>query len=197
MEAKKMINRFTMVLMLVAFGINNLYAQDDLLELLEEANQTNEKEVVGSVYKATRLILGHSTKTRKQGELELLITHRFGKISSGSHELWGLDNSSMKMNLDYGLTDHINIGLGRSSFDKTFDGFIKYKMISQTKGKGSIPVSVVLLSTIAVRTTPKKEFDPSYDLFKERLAYAYQLIISRKFNPKLSIKYSVISRIIF
>lgn len=165
-------------------GMQNVWAQDDLMALLDDNKDT--KEDVTAVFKGARLILGHSTKTRKQGELELLISHRFGRINSGSHELWGLDNSSVRIGLEYGITDKLNVGIGRSSFDKSFDGFLKYKVLTQSKGKGGAPVSLTLLSSLAIRTTPKQEFDSTYDQFKERLAYTYQLLISKKINSKLS-----------
>ena len=154
-------------------------SQDDLMNLLDD--DTDPK--VTSVFKSTRIILGHSTKLREKGELELLISHRFGTLNSGAHELWGLDNSSVRIGLEYGVSDKLNIGIGRSSFDKSFDGFTKYKLIEQ----GKAPISAVAFASIAVRTTPKQEFDSTYQ-FKERLAYTYQLLLSRKMSPKLSLQ---------
>jgi len=181
-------------LIVLASSWNNfVQGQDDLMnmleeELLEEAKDTGEPET--AIFKSTRLILGHTTKTRHKGELELLISHRFGRINTGSHELWGLDNSSVRIGLEYGIAERLNVGIGRSSFDKSFDGFFKYKLIAQSSGNGGMPISVVLLSSLAIRTTPQTEVDPTYDQFKERLAYNYQAIISRKFNSKLSLQLS-------
>ena len=169
------------------FFTNSIQAQDDLMDLLESEESTDENEVTKSVFKSTRLILGHTTKMRHKKELELLISHRFGRVNSGSHELWGLDNSSVRIGLEYGISDKLGIGIGRSSFDKSFDTFAKYKLISQSSGKNSSPISLVLLSSMAIRTVPKKEDDPSYDLFKERLAFTYQAVFSRKFNDKFSL----------
>jgi len=180
-----------LTLLLAYLCIGNVQAQDDLLnmleeELMEEQKDVREKEI--AIFKGTRLILGHTTKTRKKQELELLISHRFGRLNSGPHELWGLDNSSVRIGLDYGVSDLLDVGVGRSSFDKSFDFFLKYKLISQTKGNER-PVSVLLFSSLAIRTTPKDKDDPTYD-FKERLAYTYQAIISRKFSSKLSLQVS-------
>jgi hypothetical protein len=181
---------FALVVFLVGcLSIGNVQAQDDLLnmleeELLEEQKDVRENEI--AIFKATRLILGHTTKTRKKNELELLISHRFGRLNSGSHQLWGLDNASVRIGLDYGVSDLIDVGIGRSSFDKSFDFFLKYKLISQSKGNER-PVSLLLFSSMAIRTTPKD--DPTYD-FKERLAYTYQAVVSRKFNSKFSMQIS-------
>lgn len=183
-------NRFLVSLVILACSWSSLvYGQDDLMnlleeELLEEGKDTGEP--VSAVFKSTRLILGHTTKTRNKGELELLISHRFGRVNTGSHELWGLDNSSVRIGLEYGISERLDIGIGRSSFDKSFDFFGKYKLIRQGAGGGKA-FSMVLLSSLAIRTTPKD--DPSYE-FSERLAYTYQAIISRKFNSNFSLQIS-------
>lgn len=186
-------NRYLVFLltMLACSSSNVVHGQDDLMnlleeELLEEGKETGEPAT--AVFKGTRLILGHTTKTRHKGELELLISHRFGRVNTGSHELWGLDNSSVRIGLEYGISERLDIGVGRSSFDKSFDFFGKYKLIRQGAGGGKA-FSMVLLSGLAVRTTPRSEDDPSYQ-FKERLAYTYQAIISCKFNSNLSLQVS-------
>ena len=95
-------NRYLVVIASITacLWISKAHAQDDLIdmleqELIEEQMDVREKEI--AIFKGTRLILGHTTKTRKKGELEMLITHRFGKLSSGPNQLWGLDNSSVRI----------------------------------------------------------------------------------------------------
>ncbi|MEO1053928.1 MAG: DUF5777 family beta-barrel protein [Bacteroidota bacterium] len=164
------------------------FAQEDLMKLLDEEEAKKGKtEYISSTFKGTRVILGHSTKTRKKKELEFLISHRFGRLNSGAHEFFGLDDAFIRLGLEYGVTDDLNIGLGRSSFDKTFDGFIKYKLLKQSKGARNMPVSVAGFTSLAVRSSPRQEDDPSFD-FDDRLTYSYQLIIARKFNPNLSLQ---------
>lgn len=160
-------------------------AQDDLMALLDD--EPAKKENVYATFKGTRIILGHSVKMRKKKELELLISHRFGRINSGAHELWGLDVANIRIGLEYGVMDNLNIGVGRSSFDKSFDGFIKYKLLQQSTGPGSFPFSVVFFNSWAVRTTPQQEDDPSYD-FQDRLSSASQLLIGKKISPALSLQ---------
>ncbi len=168
---------------------SQVQAQDDLMdmleeELLEDSKNSDQPEI--AVFKSTRLILGHTTKTRHKGELELLISHRFGRLNSGSHQLWGLDNSSVRIGFEYGISERFDIGFGRSSLDKSFDFFAKYKLLRQSTGSAK-PISLVLLSSMAIRTTPKD--DDTYE-FKERLAYTYQAIISRKFNSNFTLQVS-------
>lgn len=171
--------------LLLAFGLLIIFqanAQDDLFALLEETSEPLDDKVIAT-FKGTRVILGHSVKTREKRELEFLVSHRFGRINTGSHDLWGLDESNIRLGLEYGVTDRLDIGVGRSSFDKSFDGFIKYKFLHQTTNK--IPISLAAMSSIAIRTTPKR-LEAPLDEFKDRLAYTYQLIIGRKFSPGFS-----------
>ena len=160
------------------------YAQDDLMAILDEEEG---EEFVYATFKGTRVILGHSVKLRKKKELDFLISHRFGRINSGAHEFWGLDAANIRLGLEYGILDNLNIGVGRSSFDKTFDGFVKYKIIQQSKGTGSFPFSVVLFSSLAIKTTPREEDQPGIE-FQDRLSNAYQVMIAKKVSSALSLQ---------
>ena len=72
---------------------NNLLAQD-LLDILEkEAPKTN--EYVSATFKGTRILNGHSIESRKKGVLEFIISHRFGRVSDGLEELYGIDDSNI------------------------------------------------------------------------------------------------------
>ena len=111
---------------------NLLLAQDDLMDLLDKETTTKEKSV-SATFKGTRIILGHSIETKKKGELEFLVSHRFGAVTGGAHELWGLDGASVRLGFNYGITDNLTVGLGRGSFDKSYDFFTKIKALKQPK----------------------------------------------------------------
>lgn len=170
-----------MIILWLSF-LYNASAQDDLLELLEEETP---KQYSTSTFKGSRIILGHSVKMQHQKTLEFLISHRFGRINSGAHELFGLDVSNIRLGLEYGLTDNLNVGLGRSSFDKTIDGFAKYRFLRQSSE--GFPLTAVLFSSLAIKTTPKAENDPTYS-FIDRLSGTYQLLLARKINSSLSLQ---------
>lgn len=76
-----------------------------------------------SAFKSTRLINGHSVENTYKGVLDLRISHRFGTLNKGIYEFFGLDNASMHWGLDYGITDRLMLGFGRSSFQKQYDVF--------------------------------------------------------------------------
>jgi len=159
------------------------------MDLVEKETEA-ESNYAEQTFKGTRLVNGHSIETRKKGVLDVIIGHRFGRLNSGGYELFGLDDSQARLGVDYGITDRLNAGVGRSSFEKTFDGFLKYKIVRQQNGGGrNVPLSVVALTSVALNTlkstTPGNE--PS---FNSRLTYTYQAILARKFSPSFSFQLS-------
>lgn len=164
-------------------------AQEDLMDLADEETDPG-VVVTEQTFKGTRLMNGHSIETRDRGVLDVIISHRFGRVNGGAYELFGLDESNVRLGVDYGITDRFNVGAGRNSFEKTFDGFLKYKIVRQQEGDaGNIPLSVAGFTSIALPTirtgSPAGEPDRS-----SRLAYTYQVIIARKFSPAFSLQIS-------
>ena len=177
--------KWSFVLLLLFPAIS--YGQDSLMNILEQETTYKVPANAEATFKGTRLINGHSVETRKKGVLDVLISHRFGRINSGSYNLFGLDNATIRIGADYGITDNLNIGLGRSSFEKTYDGFLKYKFLRQQDGEKSVPVSVAAFASMAIRTL--KSSDPDVEInFNERLAYTAQILIARKFSSAFSLQ---------
>ena len=114
--------------------------------------KAQEVEKVSQTFKDTRVVNGHSVETSELGEMKFIISHRFGYVNTGIYEVFGLDQSTIRIGLDYGITNRLTVGLGRSSFEKTYDGFAKYNLLRQGKGKGSSPVSLTVLATTALTT---------------------------------------------
>lgn len=165
-----------------------LAAQDDLMDLLE-AEEEPVTDYTIATFKSSRIINGHSVETHGKGVMQFLIGHRFGRVNSGFKELFGLDNSTIRLGLEFGVTDRLDIGLGRSSFEKVYDGFIKYKILRQSTGAKKMPFTVTGLATTAIKTNDWPEPErPNY--FSARMTYTFQLLIARKFNDYLSIQLS-------
>ncbi len=172
------------ILTLFICSVSFQYFAQDLLDILEkETPQTD--QIVTATFKGTRILNGHSIENRKDKELEFLISHRFGRVNLGFDELFGLDQSNIRFALEYGLNDDITIGLGRSSYEKTYDSFMKYSLLKQKKGANSFPFAVSLFGSVAVKTL--KDFDPSDKrTFSESLFYVGQVLIARKVNSSFS-----------
>ena len=160
--------------------------EDDLLSLLGEEETI---DYTNASFKTNRVINLHSLESTAKGVLDFKIGHRFGTLNGGFYELFGLDNASIRLGFDYGLSDALTIGVGRSGFQKTYDGFIKYKFLRQSTGKRNMPLTVGLLLTSAIQTL--KWADPERDnFFSNRLYYTGQLIIGRKFNESFTLQLS-------
>ena len=150
--------------------------------LLTNLSAQDEQRV--QVFKDTRIVNGHSTETNFKGEMTFIIQHRFGRVNTGGYELFGLDNATMRMGLDYGITDKLDIGIGRSTFEKTFDGYIKYQALSQSD---KVPISLTALVTGAYKGLRIPEGARPLET-ADRLFYTYQLLIARRISDRLSIQ---------
>ena len=156
----------------------------DLLDILD--NETPKTDnIVTATFKGTRILNGHSIENRKDKELEFIISHRFGRVNLGFDELFGLDQSNIRFALEYGLNDDLTVGLGRSSFEKTYDGFLKYSVVKQKMGEDSFPFAISLFGSVAVKTL--KDYDPADKRsFAESLFYVGQVLIAKKVSPSFS-----------
>jgi hypothetical protein len=181
------------LLLLVSIIPLQLWAQDDLLSSLE-TEQPKTRQLVYASFKGTRLINLHTVETLGKGSLDFRISHRFSDFSSGMGNLWGLDGAAtIRLGFDYSVTDRFTCGIGRSSYGKMVDGFLKYKLLRQT-ADNSIPISVsgLLTLNIASGEDPNKVVlgADRYEKFSSRIAYLYQLLIARKFNERLTLQLS-------
>lgn len=182
-----LLKRAALLGLLLAAAAPAAHAQGDLLGQLEqEAPKDAPRQVVDATFKATRLINGHTVQTPGEGTMVFLISHRFGPLNSGSYEFFGLDQATLRLGFEYALTDRLELGVGRSSLNKTYDGFLKYKLVQQTTGTRAIPVSVTLFGSAAIMTQ-RMTNGIDYTLGK-RTAYTYQALIARKFNSDLSLQ---------
>lgn len=163
-----------------------LRAQDDV-DLLEDlGDNPNETTYATASYKSTRIINSISLENTAEGVLDMRISHRFGTVNSGVDEFFGLDNAVTRIGFDYGLTPWLMIGVGRSTYEKSFDGFFKVKLLKQSTGAKNMPVSVQLFSSMMINTL--KATNPAEDLFTSRLGYTFQGIIGRKINKGTTIQ---------
>jgi opacity protein-like surface antigen len=170
---------------IIIFLVSPVMAQESLLKGIEDSVPVREK--VTSAFKSTRVINAHSVEMLAKGNLDFRILHRFGRVNDGVKQWFGLDNASMRMSFDYGLTNNLMIGIGRSTFRKEIDYFVKGRVFQQSKGPGSIPFSLI----IAVGSTIWTE---SSDLYKtsvtDRTAHYVQIIAGRKFSENFSLQLS-------
>lgn len=176
-------NNFFAFLLLFC-SVFQLQAQE--LDLLSELDWDDEKPLKAiAAFKTTRVINSHSLETTHKKVLDFRISHRFGLVNGGFTDFFGLDQATMRMGFDYGILDNLSVGIGRSTYEKTIDGFFKYKPLWQTEGTNKIPVSILITGGVSVNTLRFQAL--GYDMnFTRRLNYYAQIIMGRKFSDKIS-----------
>ena len=167
------------------FAFNYAYTQD-LSELVDSV-QEKERNITTATFKSTRLINGQTIENPGKGVLQFFISHRFGPVNSGIYNFYGMDQAVIRLGLDYGITDRLCLGIGRSSIGKVFDGLLKAKIIKQQTGLRRIPFSMVYYTDVAMATIEKSTEEMPINL-TQRLSYVHQILIARKFGNFLSIQ---------
>jgi hypothetical protein len=162
------------------------FAQEDLMDILDN-NTPPEINYTTATFKSTRVMNGHSVEKMPPGQLDFRISHRFGTLNSGPYEFFGLDQSNVHFGLEYGILNWLMVGIGRGTYEKTFDGFAKFTILRQSTGARVMPVSLSMLSSVAA--TSVKWSDPGRtNYFSSRLSYVAQLLVARKINQSFSVQ---------
>jgi hypothetical protein len=79
------------------------------------------------------------------------------------------------------------VGLGRSSFEKSYDGFLKWKFLRQSKGKRKMPISAIYYSSMQINSL--EWADPTRkNLQTSRLSFAHMIVIGSKLTEGTSIQ---------
>lgn len=143
--------------------------------LLLSNAQKVEPQVIQNSFKGTRFVNAQSANFTNEGELKLFIQHRFGDISYGISEFFGLDEATMRIGFEYGLIKNLNIGIGRSTLFKTYDANLKFRLFQQTQ---NFPVTVAAVAEGSIPTI--KDFFPTeFDNFSDKYSASLQLHIAK------------------
>ncbi|MCX6205909.1 MAG: DUF5777 family beta-barrel protein [Bacteroidetes bacterium] len=165
--------------------VNTAKAQD-LLDLVD--TDKPKKEIVKNAFKSIRVINGHSIEFLSPGTMDFRILHRFGQLNQPNN-FGGLDQASMRLGFDFGITRYLQFGFGRSTFKKEFDGYFKLAPIRQSTGTHSFPATIALVGGMTLNTLPYA--DPTvHNYFSSRIAYYGQMIIGRKFSEGITLQLS-------
>ncbi|MHB1178848.1 MAG: DUF5777 family beta-barrel protein, partial [Daejeonella sp.] len=161
----------------------------DTDSLMSRISSEQEPETVIASFKSSRLILSQTTTMVKKYDLDFKVVHRFGDVGGtdgGAETLYGFDNSTdIYIHFDYGISDRLNIGFGRSKFEQLLDLQLKYLVLQQKEKEGS-PISLSVLAKTGF--TPYKVQTAVFDNYGNRFSNFVQAIISRKFSPDFSLQ---------
>lgn len=164
----------------------DLFAQQDSV-LASEKNQ--QPEPVINTFYSTRLINSQTVEILGRGSMDLRVHHRFSPLNLGFYDMFGLDFASMRLGFDFGIAKNLMIGIGRSTFNKEYDGFIKYRLLHQeTSGKHAVPVSLAFVVSTAYRNV---KYDPALKINgADRTYFTAQVLLARKLNEHTSLQIS-------
>ena len=158
-----------------------LIAQEDLLKDIDTASSSKTK--VESAFKALKIVNIESTKLAAKGDFYFIVAHRFGSIKDGFEGAYGLDNAVTQLKFVYGVSDWFTISAARSELAYDFSG----KFLIKSQEDNGFPIAIAAFSSLAFNNTLKESNYPKME-FENRLIYVSQLLISRKFNSKLSLE---------
>ena len=171
---------------LLAFATS--HAQTDPEGLLPNDSAAGKREYVSATFKGTRVINGQSVENEAEGVLNFIILHRFGTLNTGAQNLFGLDNANTRFGFEYGVKDWLTLGLGRSSYQKEYDGFARIKILRQTTDN-HMPISLSYAGTVMTRTDDVQLLDSNDKYyFSNRVSYCNQILIARKFSERFSLQ---------
>ena len=166
------------IILFISISVS-LHSQEDLLGLIDD----NPKTIpVMATFKATRIVNAQSIEMPKPRILEFVILHRFGSMANGAYDLFGMDEAVIRFDLEYGFSDRLSIGIGRSSLNKTYDIFSKLKIVDQRTGHRSFPISLVIFTKMEIETI-MKDMD-----MQDRYTYDVQFLLAKKLNRSLSLQ---------
>ena len=161
------------------------HAQDE--DLLSSLGDEKTTEYATAAFKANRVVNGHSIENTPKGVLDTKFSHRFSPVRQGIYDMFGLDGATIRIGADYGITDRLMIGFGRSNTEKIIDGFAKYKILRQSSGAKNMPVTLSYIIDAQIKTVKFSDLERN-NKFSDRLYYTHQVLIGRKFNNRLSLQ---------
>lgn len=153
----------------------------------DEEDENTTTEYAEPIFNTTILVIGQSTETATNGDLIFNIQHRFGAVNTGWYDFFGLDQATTRLGFQYGITDWLSVGIGRTTLEKTYDGSVKVKILRQSTGKRKMPLSISYFGNIGISSL--KWSDPERtNYFTSRMTYTNQLLIAHKFKKVVSLQ---------
>lgn len=171
-------------LLLSIFCLTTTWAQDELLNQLDTIKST-EKQIEIAAFKGLQICNLQSTKLPAKHEWYVLISHRFGDLTQGFDNFFGLDEANTKIGAIYGATNWLSIGFSRETSNKIYEFASKIKFADQqTNG---FPFTIVAYNTVDINSKLKTNEYPNLKT-NNRFAYSNQLLVSRKFSNAISLE---------
>lgn len=159
----------------------------------EQVNDTIVKEKPERpAFESSFLISNPTNVLFSKNTLEIQMSHRFGELNDDKNDLAGFYGSAnIRIGLTYAIHERLTIGFGTTKNKNYQDFNWKAALLRQTRSD-KMPVSVSYYGNFAIDARSKNFFgEGNQGLFTEtsdRYSFFNQLIIARRFNPKLSLQ---------
>ena len=152
-------------------------------ETVEQSTAVKKVKPVKNTFENIWLIDNQTVMVPIKKSFEMDIMHRFGTLKKGYEDFYGFfAPSNIRLGFDYVPINNLLVGVSITKANMTWEGFAKYAILKQTKGK--YPVSVSYYSNISLDTRKKDNFIN----WSDRLMFFNQLLIARKITDKLSVQ---------
>ena len=173
------------VLIISAFFCLPIYGQAQLERKLE-----NEKQPIDLIFHAPRHISLLTVEPLDRKTLHFSIMHTFGTLDGGVQNFFGLDNgANIQLSFEYAMSDKFSLGIARQSRDKFYNMYGRYHLLQQTQDD-AMPISVSIMGAAGVNSSNYDFLFTEAPTFQERTSYAFQLMMARRFNDRLSVQVS-------
>lgn len=173
------------------FSLPTFSQQVDLFKMQDSTNALEPKnlnEPVLNTFYSSRLVNSQTVEILGPGSMDFRIHHRFAQVNTGLYDFFGLDYASMRLGLDFGIIKNLMVGIGRATYQKEIDGFIKYRLMHQSTGTKGAPLSIAAVASWSYRAI---DMAPSLKVTgSDRTYFTGQLLIARKLNEHTSIQIS-------
>jgi hypothetical protein len=119
-----MLRILTFLSISLLIACNAMGQADSLLNSLDV--QVPQQKYVDATFKSSRLVNFHTVETTGKRTLDFKISHRFGDLSGGVNTFFGIDGpANIRIGLEYSPDGRIQAGIGRTSYQKTYEVFYK------------------------------------------------------------------------
>jgi len=178
---------FTFLILLFASGVTIAQEEEEsLLDLLGEDEEVT--NYASASFKTTLVVNLPSIENTHAGVLDFKIMHRFGFVNTGFYEFFGLDQATTRLALIYGITDRIEVGIGRSTLNKNWDGFTKWRILWQSTGAKTMPVSLSFFANTSYRSLRYPDDDLRTIYPSSNFYFTFQFLLARKFSERLTLQ---------
>jgi len=172
----------TCIITLLMAGMNGSIAQDNTGA---KPAVTQKKKAIKNSFEGLYILDNQTVMVPIKGTFEMDIQHRFGIVSNGYKDLYGLTGgSNIRIGFGYAPIENLMVGFGLTTERKQWDVNAKYAFFHQSKTKDGWPVSISYFANAVMDSRSKDNFVN----FGDRFSFFNQLIVARKVTDKLSLQ---------